>query len=796
MISKFIPRLWLKVLFILSLILFPTLIPAFPPFAAATQTIIDVLSSDSRYGNLLRALQHTRLIREVNHYEAATLFAPVNEAIDVWWDLTREQLLYHILFAELKVDELLKERLLDTRLKKVGRLGNGEEDKEPSQKVKAYEEKSEKFVGNARIIKQGENTRAANGIVHPIDAVLTLPLNMNATLHSLGDGLRLFTEYLAKQGLSKYLAEKPHLTVFAPTDDAFGLKFKIYETNYFLGECGGGLNDLEIVLKYHVLDGLIYTKNMHNNSTEPTLQGEFIEIQIYPEYIKVGDGNITQTDVLAENGVVHVINRVSAPSALHFNELKYLCGLDATIFVHWIQKAGLDHLIQDSKVPYTILAPRDSDLNENFLAPDNEKFLKYHFVEGKRNIDSLSTGLLLPTELKTRALKGNRQRTKVTKNIARKQIRFNNVLAIGDPVEIGNSIIYVLERSLNQPGDFVQTFRSHPKLKHFVNAILWTDADDIAEAKPGITVFAPIDEAFEELGLVYNYFLHPTGQDDFYSVLKFHVLDEILYTENIPQGKFQHETVEGTPLTIERQDEKIILTSQNYSSTVTERDLLIENGVVHFVDSLRIPPIIQITPLKILTALNAENMLKIFNITNFTSILAHSEEPFTILLPPEEELNKLNIKQREKDPDNLLRILGMHVIPGTIEELQDGEAFPTLLANDIKIQIKQDLFTRLYYVEIQGALSFDERAKIISIGKTSNGGAVFQIDKVLIRNSSQHLVRMGLMVLIGLGLGGFLTMGGSAGYWGWQKWKSWGYSQILDGDSNETAGEQGENLRD
>ncbi|CAG8454695.1 4324_t:CDS:2 [Ambispora leptoticha] len=805
-LRNILPKTFLQFLFIFSVTIL--LIPSPLLFGDASATIIDKLSEDPQFRNLLRALQHTRLIREVNRYEVATLFAPTNKAIgEAWWAVTREKLLYHFLGVDMKLEELKPGRLLTTRLKLDGRLGDGG-DNEPGQRVKVEREK-DVYVGNGKII--GEPLLADNGIIHTIDDVLEIPLDLNATLHQLD--IRLFTQYFVKKKLSHFLATKSHLTLFIPIDEAFSLRFKKYERKYLNGTCGGGLDDLELVLGHHVHDGLIYTEDMEGSQEKSTIQGEPIPIvRENKTVIKVGDGHIIDNnkDILANNGVIHIVSRVSAPQALHFNELKYLCGLDATNFVEWIRRAGLEHYIQDSETPYTILAPHDDNynahdkildiINDNIksTASDNEKFLKYHFVEGKKTISELTDGLLLPSEVTTDDLKGHHQRIKVSvkpksrrnddyvgNSLTMPEVRFNDLSIIGEPVEIGNSIIYVLEDALTQPHDIIQTLslKTGKKFHEFINAFYVSDPNDTIRNLPGTTVFAPIDEAFTKLGLVYNYLLHPIGKQDLTSVLQYHVLDQVLYSEDIPQGKFMFDTIEGEPLIIQREKDVIKVEGTNYTAVVTEKDVLTRTGVMHIVDSIRIPPSVNITPYKILKGMEAEKMIELFKIANLTSILNDTTEPFIILIPPEKQFANLTIAA--KDPEKLSRILSSHIIPGSIDiDRKEKKMFTTLLTSSTKIQINYDILTGKPYVELQGSLSFfEERAKITAVGKTSNGGGVYQIDKILTRNSTQHFTRAGLGVLIGLGLIAFFTGGSGVGIWGWQKWKSWGYTPIQDGNA-------------
>jgi uncharacterized surface protein with fasciclin (FAS1) repeats len=136
----------IRIILLLALIL--SLLPNLP---VARKTIPDILYNDTRFSNLVRALQRTRLLREVNHYQSATLFAPINEAFEDDTLMTRERMLYHFLSGEVKKEELHDGDLLTTRLKMKERLGPGTLGQRV--KVEADEESETLYVGKGEIIE-------------------------------------------------------------------------------------------------------------------------------------------------------------------------------------------------------------------------------------------------------------------------------------------------------------------------------------------------------------------------------------------------------------------------------------------------------------------------------------------------------------------------------------------------------------------------------------------------------------------------------------------------------------------
>lgn len=121
---------------------------------------------------------------------------------------------------------------------------------------------------------------------------------------------------LEAAGLIQTLSGPGPFTVFAPTDAAFG---KLPE-----GTVPALLKDktkLTAVLTYHVVPGLITAKDLKAKAdkegyvTLTTVQGSTLRLHLAGSAVHVGEksANVTAADVLAKNGVIHVIDAVLLP---------------------------------------------------------------------------------------------------------------------------------------------------------------------------------------------------------------------------------------------------------------------------------------------------------------------------------------------------------------------------------------------------------------------------------------------------------------------------------------------------
>ena len=110
-------------------------------------------------------------------------------------------------------------------------------------------------------------------------------------------------------GLGETLADGGPFTVFAPTDDAFAALPQ--ETmKGFLADPPA----LVRVLTYHVVPGRITSAQITHDSEQKTVEGGVLKLAVNGS-VTVNDATVIQADVEAENGVIHVIDRVLIPAA-------------------------------------------------------------------------------------------------------------------------------------------------------------------------------------------------------------------------------------------------------------------------------------------------------------------------------------------------------------------------------------------------------------------------------------------------------------------------------------------------
>lgn len=110
-------------------------------------------------------------------------------------------------------------------------------------------------------------------------------------------------------GLVSTLKGKGPFTVFAPTDAAFA---KLPKAT--LEAVGKDKELLKRVLTYHVVPGKVLAKDVVKLTEAKTVQGSMVRITVKDGKVYLnGKTQVTATDVMATNGVIHVIDSVLMP---------------------------------------------------------------------------------------------------------------------------------------------------------------------------------------------------------------------------------------------------------------------------------------------------------------------------------------------------------------------------------------------------------------------------------------------------------------------------------------------------
>jgi uncharacterized surface protein with fasciclin (FAS1) repeats len=278
-----------------------------------TNNIVDVATSDSQFSTLTAALTKADLVSALQGTGPFTVFAPNNAAfakagITSLDGLTKEALTpiltSHVIAGEVKAASVKSGSA--TTL-------NG------ANNIYLSVNSSGVYInGNIKVI--ATDVDASNGVVHVIDNVIVPP---SQNLVQVASGNTNFSELVslvlaADPAVATALstASQNGLTVFAPTNAAFTELYKTIPKATLLSASNKTL--LTNVLLYHVVPGRVFSTDLPNVSGDvATASTEKVKFDLTAGAKVIGKSSgsstITSANILATNGVIHVIDKVLLP---------------------------------------------------------------------------------------------------------------------------------------------------------------------------------------------------------------------------------------------------------------------------------------------------------------------------------------------------------------------------------------------------------------------------------------------------------------------------------------------------
>ena len=362
-------------------------------------------------------------------------------------------------------------------------------------------------------------------------------------------------------------------TLFAPTDEAFAAL------------PAGVLSDLldpldqatlQELLLYHVVAGAVDSATAAGLDSATTLQGEALIVDAVAGELYLDDARVVGADFVADNGIVHKLDRVLTPPT---DLVATLTARGFTTLVGALADTGLDAALAGPG-PFTILAPTDAAfaaLPAGFLAglttEELSEVLQYHVLAGRvRASEALAGGaaatLLGPSAVF--ALEGA-------------SARVNGVALTSFNVPATNGVIHVLDAVLLPPD--LPALAANAGLDTLVAALVAAGLDDDLAAPAGpFTVFAPTEQAFaavppEDLAAL----LEPANQAALQELLLYHV---------VPGGLDSgHVLASPTLTTLQGSDLAVTVDPPTVGgANLAALDLGATNGVVHAIDAVLVPP--------------------------------------------------------------------------------------------------------------------------------------------------------------------------------------------------------------
>lgn len=267
---------------------------ALPPTEEQDPSILDIANSNDDFSLLAEAVTQAGLADALDGEDELTVFAPTDAAFqalldDLGVDLAdiddaelADILTYHALEGEVPSGDVSPGVVtsLDGR-------------------VLLIDDEDGLAVNGSSIVDT--DIEASNGVIHVIDEVIVPPGNLVDV--AVENDFTELAGAVEQADLVDTLSGEDHYTVFAPTNEAFEQVSGVVE----------GLSDAELadVLLYHVVAGAVSSYEVAVGPVETALG---VDAEISSDGGLFYDGaEIIMTDVVAENGIIHVIDAVVLP---------------------------------------------------------------------------------------------------------------------------------------------------------------------------------------------------------------------------------------------------------------------------------------------------------------------------------------------------------------------------------------------------------------------------------------------------------------------------------------------------
>jgi uncharacterized surface protein with fasciclin (FAS1) repeats len=447
-------------------------------------------------------------------------------------------------------------------------------------------------------------------------------------------------------GLTTTLEDGGPFTVFAPTDDAFDA-LPAGTLDALLADTDA----LESVLLYHVVSGEYSAADLQGRSSIETVQGQ--PIVITEGSVILNGIEVAQGDIMADNGIIHVINEVLLPPEFDVVETAS-ANSDFSTLVTAVTAAGLASTLQ-GEGPFTVFAPTNEAFAklpagtlDALLADPTAlaEVLTYHVVSGRvyaRDLDGV---------VSTETVAGYPVLFDLSMGA---KVNSSNIVATD--ILTTNGVIHVIDEVLLPPsGDIVET-AVEAGFNTLATALTAAGLVDALKAAGPFTVFAPTDDAFAAL---------PDGAldalladtDALTSVLLYHVVSGEIFSGNLSDGATA-ETLQGQSITVD------LSSGVNIDdASVTSADIITKNGVIHVIDEVLLLDIVQ-------TVLSNEDFSTLATAVGAANLVdaLRGDGPFTVFAPTDAAFEALpagTLSALLADTDALTEVLTYHVIGGSV----------------------------------------------------------------------------------------------------------------------------------
>jgi len=473
---------------------------------------------------------------------------------------------------------------------------------------------------------------------------------------------------LQATGLDATLADtSSSFTVFAPTDDAFSL----------LGQATidallADTDTLSDILTYHVLSGEVDAATAIGlaGTMVEAVNGDMLGLSLDGDNLLVNTVTVITADIQTDNGIIHVIDAVLMPPEDMVAPTDNI--VDAavangsfTTLVAALQATNLDTVLSDESTMFTVFAPTDdafaligSDTINTLLENTDvlSSILLQHVITGQA-VDSVTAYSLNGAMVETASM----AEIELKINAMTDMLTFGGANIVMKDIYTTNGIIHVIDAVIVGDVDLpapamsiVDVAVSNGNFNTLVSALQSTGLDTtLANLDSEFTVFAPTDAAFAKLPAGT---LESLTTEQLSNILLYHVVpgtvlaDAAITTAQSMSNKVV--TANGSEVALSFTNSMLFANGAQISSA----DVMADNGVIHVVDNVILPPAMMETPTQNIVEVavadpdNFSTLVSALTAADLVTTLSDESATFTVFAPTNAAFEKI-------DPDDLAALL-------------------------------------------------------------------------------------------------------------------------------------------
>ena len=548
--------------------------------------------------------------------------------------------------------------------------------------------------------------------------------------------LSTLVDALVAADLTDALSGDGPFTVFAPSNDAFA-KLDPDVLNNIISNPAL----LTSLLQYHVA-GADLPSNRLNGTVQTLLSGQTLEAVNAGGVTINGTSNVTTADVIASNGIIHVIDEVLIPEDFYAQTLaQIVAGSDNhKILLSALAKPELSGLLAAANDPtqdLTVFAPTDDAFTAVLGVLGKEsiydipvqllnEIVSYHILGSAVTSDQLTNGdveTILPGE-------------SVTVDIT-DGVKINNANVTAADLKAVNGVAHVVDAVLlpsyvaYSVGTIAETVLFEKDFTILAGALRKADLLETVATTDNLTVFAPDNAGFVAAGI--------TNLDDYTAeelspILTYHVLGAVVKAADLPASGIA-ETLNGENIYLGYLNNQRVLI--NGLTEIKAVDIEKSNGVIHVIDrtlTLPVPNVVDIAVAMSEMAEGAEftvlvSLLSSPDYAAITQALTDATN-VTVFAPTDAAFAEIADVIPTLTEAQIRSVLTYHAAGARVfaEDLNTGDNLTMLNLQDLRVKsIIDDL------IVLEDKSGADDAIVIIKNVHGSNG-VIHAIDKVLIPN--------------------------------------------------------------